>query len=191
MDSKKQIQNYIKLMKAVKKYSNRNYSDSGRVFTEWVKEDAVIYISNGYFIFPIPEEIYITNCVECKLPNIKEVEESKIKLKKLIMDTVNNDPTTFRLTTLLFNLNTYNDDERLVNVYKSKISNDFIVINKRYADLIKLLPPVLSDNEPCALNTKSPIVGYTENYLTMGYAILPINADVADILDKIGFIAKE
>lgn len=188
MDSKKQIQNYIKLMKAVKKYSNRNYS--GAVFTEWVKEDAVIYISNGHFVFPIPEEIYITNCVECKLPNIKEVEESKIKLKKLIMDTVNNNPTTFRLTTLLFNLNTY-DDERLVNVYKSKISNDFIVVDKRYADLIKLLPPTLSGYDPYALNTKSPIVGYTESYLTMGYAVLPINADVADILDKIGFTAKE
>ena len=107
------------------------------------------------------------------------------------MDTVNNYPTTFRLTTLLFNLSTYNDDERLANVYKSKISNDFIVIDKRYADLIKLLPPVLSDYEPCALNIKSPIVGYTENYLTMGYAVLPINADVADILDKIGFTAKE
>lgn len=187
MTEKQQIQNYIKLMKAVKKYSKISGS---RVFTEWVKEDAVIYISNGHFIFPIPEEIYITNCVECKLPSIKEVEESKIKLKKLIMDTVNNDPTTFRLTTLLFNLSTYND-ERLTNVYKSKISNDFIVIDKRYADLIKLLPPVLSDYEPCALNTKSPIVGYTENYLTMGYAVLPINADVADILDKIGFTAKE
>lgn len=188
MTEKQQIQNYIKLMKAVKKYLKNH---TGRVFTEWVKEDAVIYISNGHFIFPIPEEIYITNCVECKLPSIKEVEESKIKLKKLIMDTVNNNPTTFRLTTLLFNLGTYNDDERLANVYKSKISNDFIVIDKRYADLIKLLPPVLSDYEPCALNTKSPIVGYTENYLTMGYAVLPINADVADILDKIGFTAKE
>lgn len=189
MTEKQQIQNYIKLMKAVKKYSNRTYTNSNEVFTEWVKEDAVIYISNGHFIFPIPEEIYITNCVECKLPSIEEVEKSKINLKKLIMDTVNNDPTTFRLTTLLFNLNTY--DERLVNVYKSKDSNDFIVIDKRYADLIKLLPPVLSDYEPCALNTKSPIVGYTENYLTMGYAVLPINADVADILDKIGFTAKE
>lgn len=189
MTEKQQIQNYIKLMKAVKKYS-KNHTSGGRVFTEWVKEDAVIYISNGHFIFPIPEEVYITNCVECKLPNIEEVEKSKIKLKKLIMDTVNNDPTTFRLTTLLFNFSTYNG-ERLTNVYKSKISNDFIVIDKRYADLIKLLPPVLSDYEPCALNTKSPIVGYTENYLTMGYAVLPINADVADILDKIGFTAKE
>lgn len=181
---KKQVQNYIKLMKLMAKYGK--HSNAGKLFGSWDKENEIIYISDSCVAFPIPEKIYVENYVAAKCPSLDDIEKSKIDLKKYVLDAWNDsDNVQCAMTTLLVNLDRH---EKLANIYK--VNNDFGVADKRYIDLISLLPPVLSAYNPYAKNTRSPIVFYTENYISMGYIVLPIHCNIEDTFDRLGFIRK-
>ena len=181
MTEKQQIANYIKIMKIMGKFGKER-----RLFGQHDKENGIVYISDGCCIFPIPREIYIDNSIATKCPMLMEIEGSKqVDLKKFIMETVNDsNAMNCIMTTILVNLGK-NGDEKLAHIYR--FGNDFGVIDKRYVEIINLLPPVLSAYNPITKGAKSPIVRYTENYYTFGFAILPINCDFVDIMARLGF----
>ena len=187
MTEKQQIKNYIKIMKLVAKYGK----DNGRgLFGQYDKENGIVYISDGCCIFPIPSEIYIENSISTKCPTLLEIENGKkVDLKNFIMEIVNDfNPIECIMTTLLVNFDKRNN-EKLAHVYKC--GNDFGVVDKKYVEIMKLLPPVLSAYNPIAKNTKTVIVGYTENYCTMGYAILPIYYNFENTMSILGFTRED
>lgn len=182
MTEKQQIANYIKIMKIIGKFGKYT-----RLYGQYDKENNIVYISDGCCIFPIPSEIYVENSIATKCPMLMEIENSPsiIDLKKFILDTVNDsNAITCTMTNILLNLGK-NGEEKLTHIYKC--GDEFGVVDKEYVEIMNLLPPVLSAYNPIAKNTKSPIVGYTETYYTMGYAILPINCNFVDIMAKLGF----
>lgn len=180
MTEKQQIANYIKIMKIMGKFGKYT-----RLYGQYDRENNIVYISDGCCIFPIPSEIYVENSIATKCPMLMEIENSTIDLKKIILDTVNDFNTVnCIMTTILVNLGKYNE-EKLAHVYKC--GDKFGVVDKKYIEIMNLLPYVLKDHNPIAKDTKSPIVGYTENYYTMGYAILPIYCDFVDIMARLGF----
>ena len=184
MTEKQQIANYIKIMKIMGRFGKER-----PLFGQYDKENGIVYISDGCCIFPIPSEIYIDNSIATKCPMLVEIESYKqVDLKRFIMETVNNSKVmNCMMTTILINLGK-NGDEKLAHVYRC--GNDFGVIDKKYVEIMNLLPPVLSAYNPIAKDIKSPIVGYTENYYTFGFAILPINCDFVDIMARLGFLKE-
>ena len=179
MTEKKQITNYIKIMKIMGKFGKDR-----SVFGQYDTENGIVYISDGCCIFTIPSEIYVENSIATKCPMLMEIENSTIDLKKIILDTVNDFNTVnCIMTTILVNFGKY--EEKLAHVYKC--GDKFGVVDKKYIEIMNLLPYVLKDHNPIAKDIKSPIVGYTENYYTMGFAILPINCDFVDIMARLGF----
>ena len=187
MTEKKQIANYVKLMKTMVKYVKNGYSK--RMFCQYDKENEVVYISDGCCIFPIPKDIYVENSILAKCPMLLEIESGNpVNLKGFIMETVNDtNSTECLMTKILLNLGK-GDEEKLTHIYRCK--DELGVLDKKYVELIGLLPPVLSAYNPIAKDIKSPVVGYTENYTTMGYAILPIYCKFEDIMSALGFIRE-
>lgn len=182
---KQQDADYLKLMKAMVKLSKNGYHK--KLFTEYDAEHAIVYLSDGHIIMPVPERTYINNIEAAKCPSIDMVYNSKIELKKFIMENWNNEnKIQCKKTSVLLNME--RNGEKLANVYKC--GDSFGVADKRFVDLIGLLPDWLSDGySPYALNTKSPLVFYSD-ILDMGYAILPIYCKVEDIFDRLGFVRK-
>ena len=180
MTEKQQIANYIKIMKIMGRFGKER-----PLFGQYDKENGIVYISDGCCVFPIPSEIYVENSIATKCPMLMEIETMKFDLKRFIMETVNDsNAITCTMTTVLLNLGK-NGEEKLTHIYKC--GDEFGVVDKKYVEIMNLLPPVLSAYNPITKNTKSPIVGYTETYYTMGYAILPINCNFVDIMARLGF----
>ena len=179
---KKQDADYLKLMKAMVKLSKGN-----RLFTEYDSKNEIVYLSDSHIIMPIPKSHYVKNSDVAKCPSFDVVCNSKIELKKFIMENWNNEnKIQCKKTSIILNLSRI--DERLANVYKC--GDTFGVVDKRFVDLIDLLPDWLSSGySPYALDTKSPLVFYSD-IMSMGYAILPIYCNVEDIFDRLGFTKK-
>ena len=177
MYNKTQVNNFVKIMKQLAKKSNMQ--DSRRMFTQYDYENHVVYISDGCAIFPIPDDIYFENCDNCKCPNRDSVENSKVNLREFFK-TMNDDTKQSCIkTTLLHDIG-----GKLTNIYK--LGSDFGEVDKRYVDMVALLPNWLSDFNPYAVNTKSPLVFYSD-IINMGYVILPIYSRIEEIFNNLGF----
>lgn len=177
---KKQKENFIKLMKTLRRITGKN----GAIYTQYSDIDNCVYISDGCVVFPIPTQIYEENYQTAKFPSFDSVLNSTRDLRKFITDIMNNEnKICCNMTTLFANVG----NEKFVNIYNC--GSDFGMVNKRYIDLVNLLPFALRGYNPYSINTKSPIVFYSD-VINAGYAILPIYSRVEELFNRLGFIRK-
>lgn len=180
---KKQTDNFIKLMKTLRRITGKN----SVIYTQYSDIDDCVYISNGCVVFPIPKPIYENNYSVANLPSFDTVLNSKMDLRKFIADNMNDEnKIQCRMTTLFAGIGV-RGEEKFANIYRC--GSDFGMVDKRYIDLISLLPFALKGYDPYAVNIKSPIVFYSD-VIDMGYAILPIYSKVEELFDHLGFIRK-
>lgn len=101
------------------------------------------------------------------------------KLSEMLRDMVNRDCTASKLTTILINIT----KDKLCRVFK--VNNELVAINEAYVDVVR--DTIHGDCLAYAYGTdgKSPIFKIDMlSDMTTGFAILPINCNVKDVLNS-------
>lgn len=187
---KQQYNDYVKLMKAIIKIGKNN---GRRIFARLYDGDNVVYLSDGCCVFGIPYNVYEENYKTCKCPTIDECKECKVDLKKIILDVVNDkEATECTMTTMCFVMR----DGAVAKIYKTgktygtENKTEFGAVNTIFTDLLDLLPYAIKGYNPKTVRKIYPIAFYSD-VLDTGYAICPINFDVVNTLEILGFEQKK
>ena len=187
---KQQYNDYVKLMKAIVKIGKQN---NRRIIGRLFNGDNTVYLSDSCCIFGIPYNIYEENYEACKCPSIDDCANCTVDLKKIIADIVTDfNATECAMTSMCFTLNSgvVVDIYKTGKTYGTQNKTEFGAVNSIYTELLNLLPYAINGYNPKTTGSKYPVAYYSD-VLETGWAIYPINFNVVQALENLGFEQKK